>query len=114
MNVNANITASIAATQLDKTEAQKHAQALKVAEQFEEIFVGLMVESLRKSQLTDGGSMFGSGVGSNTYEQWFDKHMSEHLAHTTSIGIRETLIREFQRTGELPDPAKDKGVNHVA
>lgn len=107
MNVNVDNT-----TPINTAEAEKHARALKVAQQFEEIFVGLMVESLRKSQLTDGGSMFGSSVGSNTYEQWFDQHMSEHLAKTTSIGIRETLVREFQRTGELPP--KDKGVNHVA
>jgi Rod binding domain-containing protein len=107
MNVNINNT-----TPVGTAEAQRQAQALKVAQQFEEIFVGLMVQSLRKSQLGNDGGMFGSSVGSNTYEQWFDKHMSEHITKTTSIGIRDTLIREFRRNGELPPAGKE--INHVA
>ena len=100
--------------------ADKHQEALRVARQFEEIFVGMMVQSFRKSQLNDEGGMFGSGVGSSTYEQWFDQHMSTHLAKNSSIGIADTLIRDFRRLGVLPKaghdtkPTPTTGVNHVA
>ncbi len=101
-------------------DATRHQQALEVAHQFEEIFVTMMVQSFRKAQLSDGGGMFGSSVGSSTYEQWFDQHMSEHLAKNSGIGIADTLIRDFQRLGVLPKAeqytktTQAKGVNHVA
>ncbi len=85
---------------------QKQLQAVQVARQFEEIFVRMMVQSFRESCLGDEGGMFGTSVGSGTYEQWFDQHMSSHLARNSNIGIAEALIRDFQRLGEL---AKGEG-----
>jgi Rod binding domain-containing protein len=101
-------------------DATHHQQALEVAQQFEEIFVTMMVQSFRKAQLSDEGGLFGSSVGSNTYEQWFDQHMSSHLAKNSSIGIADTLIRDFRRLGALPKEEhgtrtmQTTGVNHVA
>jgi len=124
MNVNLTSGMNTADSPITKVsadkDASKHQEALRVANQFEEIFVGMMVQSFRKSQLSDEGGMFGGGVGSSTYEQWFDQHMSTHLAKNSSIGIADSLIRDFRRLGVLPKPEHNTkptlttGANHVA
>lgn len=102
------------------TAEQRQLKAIETAHQFEAIFTQMMVQSFRKAQLSDDGGMFGSSVGSSTYEHWFDQHMSAHLAKNSGIGIADTLIRDFQRLGVLPKAehgtktTQAKGVNHVA
>ena len=99
------------------TAVQKQQKAIETAHQFEAIFTQMMVQSFRKGQLSDEGGMFGDSVGSDTYEQWFDEHMSKHLAKNSGIGIAESLIRTLRRHGELPmaEQTTDKpGVTHVA
>jgi peptidoglycan hydrolase FlgJ len=111
-DLNGTGTAPDAVTKLGEDKnAEKYQRAIKVAHQFEEIFLNMMVQSFRKSQLDDSGGMFGNSPGSSTYEEWFDEHMSAHLAKSTTIGIADTLIRDFRRLGELP---KAEGVDHVA
>lgn len=124
--MNVNYTGRIGTTDGSVTkvngsqDAEELQKALDVARQFEEFFVRMMVQSFRKAQLSDEGGMFGNSVGSSTYEQWFDQHMSEHLAKNSGIGIADTLIRDFQRLGVLPKAehgtktTQAKGVNHVA
>lgn len=121
--MNVNYTGRIGTTDGSVTkvngsqDAEELQKALDVARQFEEFFVRMMVQSFRKAQLSDEGGMFGNSVGSSTYEQWFDQHMSEHLAKNSGIGIAASLIRTLRRHGELPmaEQTTDKpGVIHVA
>lgn len=97
-------------------QASRQQKAYDVARQFETFFVRLMVENFRKAQLSEDGGMFGKSVGSNTYQHWFDQHMSEHLAKNSTIGIADTLIRDFRRLGELPKQEQEpaRRITHVA
>ena len=70
---------------------------LAAARQFETLFVKQLVQMLRASASAGGeGSMFGEGPGSDTYAQWFDNNMSEHLAEGDGIGIASMLVRQFE------------------
>ena len=116
-SVNTRVTKSVNTKLTNRdSDAETRKKAIEVAHLFEEFFVQMMVESFRKSQLSEDDGMFGKSVGSNTYEQWFDQHMSKHIAKSSSIGIAATLIRDFQRLGQMPpEKGSENGkVNHVA
>ena len=79
------------------------AEALDTARQFEQIFIQQMLEGMRKSTNIPGGDgMFGDGPGNDTYAQWFDNHMSEHLSKNGNMGIADTLMSEFERWNQIP------------
>lgn len=91
--------------------AQKGRQhAEKVADQFETIFVRTMVQSLRLSATYGGESgMFGVGPGSDTYADWFDQNVAEHVCTSSQVGIKQQLMTDFERSGELAPAAPDTG-----
>ena len=79
------------------------AEALDTSRQFEQIFIQQMLEGMRKSaDIAGGEGLFGDGPGNDTYTQWFDNHLSEHLARSGDLGIAETLMAEFERWHQIP------------
>lgn len=84
------------ATQKDRQHAEK------VADQFETIFVRSMVQSMRLSATYGGESgMFGSGPGSDTYSDWFDQNVAEHVCVSSQVGITQQLMRDFEKSGAI-------------
>lgn len=80
------------------------AKALAVASQFEQVFVRSMVQDLRKTAEFGGDDegMFGSGPGSDTYSDWFDQNLAEHISSSGQVGISQVLMREFEATHQVP------------
>ena len=96
-------------------------KAIRIANQFEQVFVQQMVEAFRKTSMSEENSMFGSGPGSDTYAGWFDQHMSQHLAKNGGVGVAKVILRDLQRFGQLPQaqapqtpPINHKVIDHVA
>ncbi|MEI6128872.1 MAG: rod-binding protein [Planctomycetota bacterium] len=87
---------------------QKRASALKLAKQFEEMFVQNMVSALRKTSEVGGedSGMFGSGPGSDTYAQWFDQNLAEQVSSSGRLGVTDLLMKDFERNGEIPPAPK--------
>lgn len=80
---------------------RKH--AADVAGQFEALFAQQMISGMRKTSDMGGGEgMFGSGPGSDTYEQWFDTLMSDRLTEGRGLGVRDTLLRHWEERGQIP------------
>lgn len=81
-------------------------QALSVARQFEQVFVQMMVSTMRASAEIGGedGGMFGQGPGADTYAEWFDGNLARHLAQGDRIGVAKVLMREFERWRQIPPP----------
>ncbi len=78
-------------------------KALKTANQFEQIFVQMMLQGMRKtSEMAGGEGLFGDGPGNDTYTQWFDNHLAEHLSKNGGLGIADTLMKEFGRWNQIP------------
>ena len=85
------------------TPAQKRARAENVAGKFEAIFVQQFVAGMRRTAaLGEDSALFGSGPGSDTYAQWFDQHLSGHLLQNGGLGVRDTLLRDWERLGQIP------------
>ena len=85
-----------------------------VAREIESLFATLLVSEMRKG-LGDG--FFGGGVGSDTFNGWFDEEIGSSLSSRGSLGladaVHESLIREkaaadaeamrkAKEAGELP------------
>ena len=87
----------------DRTQKER-AHAEQVAQQFETMFVRTLVSSLRQTGSVggEGGGMFGSGPGADTYADWFDQNLAEKVGAAGHLGIKETLLADFERNGELP------------
>jgi len=67
----------------------------KVAEQFESLFVNMMVKSMR-----DANAVFAEGNPLNTaqtrhYQDMYDNQLSIHLAESKGLGMTDTLMRQL-------------------
>jgi len=69
-------------------------QALeKVAQQFEAIFLQMMLKSMRDASF--GDSLFGSQQ-SDMYRDMFDKQLAATLSKNNGIGLADTLVRQLR------------------
>ena len=79
-------------------------EAHKAAQQFEAIFLRMIVKDMRKNATSmTGGGMMGEGVGSDVREGWFDTYMSDHLAATGHVGLADSLYRSWVEAGKVED-----------
>ncbi len=71
--------------------------ALKaVAQQFEGIFINMMLKSMREATLKDG--MFDSEQG-NLYTQLFDQQLAQKLSTGNGLGVADMLVKQLTRSG---------------
>ena len=85
------------------------AEALGTAQQFEQIFVQQMLAGMRKTaQMAGDEGLFGGGPGGDTYTQWFDNHLSEHLTRNGGLGIADKLMGDLERWGQIPQAAAEE------
>ena len=66
----------------------------KVAEQFESIFINMMLKSMRNA--TQRSGLMDSQAG-RMYESMFDQEVSMHLAKNGSLGLAEKIKTQIQR-----------------
>ena len=85
---------------------QARAKAEDVANQFEAVFVQMLVSTLRSTASLGGeeGGMFGQGPGSDTYAGWFDKNVADELTAAGGVGVARSLIADMERHGALEQP----------
>lgn len=92
-----------------RTQARDDSQgALRtVAQQFESLFLGMMVKSMRDASI--GDQLFDSNA-QNTYLEMYDKELSLSLSSQGGIGLADTIVRQLSQNlpagAELPDAAQ--------
>ena len=78
-------------TEIDSLKKASDAEIKKVGEDFESIFLSLMLKEMRNTiSNEEGGGMF-AGEGSDTYGGLFDMFMSQHLASSSQLGIGKAI-----------------------
>ncbi len=79
-----------------KTDAREDSQAAlrTVAEQFESIFLGMMLKSMRDASI--GDQLFDSNA-QNTYMEMYDKELTTSLATKGGIGLADTIVRQLSQ-----------------
>ncbi|TBR38415.1 flagellar assembly peptidoglycan hydrolase FlgJ [Marinomonas agarivorans] len=67
----------------------------KVAQEFESIFINMMLKNMRASNDAIGSDLFSSNE-SKQYREMLDSQMAQSLSKSGGIGISEALIRQLQ------------------
>lgn len=80
-----------------KTRAQKDPDGAlrKVAQEFESIFINMMLKNMRASNDAIGADLFSSNE-SKQYREMLDAQMSQALAKSGGMGIADALVRQLQ------------------
>ena len=80
--------------QLKSNAKADEAGSLKeVAQQFESIFINMMLQSMRKA--TERSGLMDSDAA-QTYESMFDQELALHLSEQGGFGVAEALERQMQ------------------
>lgn len=83
--------------------AQNQDKALKeTAQQFEGMFIQMMMKSMRESVSKDeeGGS-----EGESTFEAMFDREVAHKMAQRNSLGLADMLVRDHERRSQMVSTA---------
>ena len=83
-------------------DSEKSEKVRKVIEEFEGVFMSMMIKQLRE---TDSGEGFFPGDQSDTYGGMFDMFMGQHLARGAQTGL-ETLFESATAKSQLEDYIK--------
>ncbi len=77
----------------------------KAANEFESVFLSLMLKEMRNTLDSDEGGLFG-GDGSDTYGGMFDMFMGQHLSESRPLGIGDTIKAHLEGVSGGVDLAK--------
>ena len=76
---------------VDALKNSSEAEIKKIGEDFESIFLSMMLKEMRNTiSSEEGGGMF-AGEGSDTYGGLFDMFMSQHMAKGNQLGIGQAI-----------------------
>jgi len=104
--VDAQVPASLRVPRQDGTDP---ARVKKVARDFEAMFVGMMLKSMRDTIGTD--KLTGGGHGEETFRSLLDQEYAQTAAKGGGLGVAKMLERELSRSGATP--AAPKGSGHA-
>jgi len=82
-------------TELKGQSRQNSPEAIHAAaQQFEALFIQMLLKNMRDSSLVDGESLFDSDEG-KMYHEMFDRQVSLDMAKKSQIGIADMLVRQL-------------------
>lgn len=94
---------------------RKRAKLKKATQDFEGVFIGMMLKQMRKS-MTGGSPLFGSSYEAKYYQEMVDEKAAQQMSTTGSFGLAKTLYRSMEHTLGLEknsaqlDPGVDPAV----
>jgi len=79
----------------------------KVAQDFEAMFVGMMLKSMRETLGKD--KLTGGGHGEETFRSLLDQEYAQAAARSGSIGLAQMMEKELTHGGAAPAPLNGGG-----
>lgn len=87
--------------------------ALKqVAQQFEQVFMSMLMKSMREANQSFGEDNFLNSSQTQFYQGMLDEQMTMELAQNGGMGLADVLVKQLSRQLDIPaksDDAPDKG-----
>jgi flagellar protein FlgJ len=74
------------------SEQRRPENVRAVAQQFEQVFLGMMLKSMRDAKLADSAM---DGEGTQLYQDLYDKQVTLQMAQGRGLGIADLLFRQF-------------------
>ncbi len=93
----ADIYTNLHGLQSIKTEANREQALLKIARQFESLFVNMMLKNMRAANAVFEKDSVFSGAESRFYRDLLDQQRSLTVAHGKGLGIADALYRQMAR-----------------
>jgi len=87
-------------------KADESGSIKEVAQQFDPIFINMMLQSMRKA--TERSGLMDSDAA-QTYESMFDQELALHLSEQGGFGVAEALERQIQMNQSRPKSAGSEG-----
>ena len=87
-----------------RREATGSAAAKKVAQEFESMFVAMMLKSMRETVGKD--DLTGGGRGEETFRSLLDQEYATAAVRSGGIGLAKSIERELLRSYAAPAPRK--------
>jgi flagellar protein FlgJ len=93
-----------------KMDASRNPEKMvdKVAEQFESIFINMMLKSMRKA--TERSELMDSQA-TRMYESMFDQEVSLHMAKSGSLGLAEKIKAQIEMNQSRPEREEPSGLS---
>lgn len=116
MEINATIPAAAlplvdpqvpASLKARRTEGNDPAKVKKVAQDFEAMFIGMMLKSMRDTVGKD--KLTGGGHGEETFRSLLDQEYAQTAAKSGGIGLATMMEKELTRGAAAPPLTKGSG-----
>ncbi|WP_243370235.1 rod-binding protein [Geotalea sp. SG265] len=76
---------------------KKNINAAKVAKEFESLFVGMMLKSMRET--VGGDTLTGGGHGEDVYRSLLDQEYAKAVAENGSLGLARIIEKQLTAAG---------------
>ena len=90
-----------------KAKGDSPAQAKKVAQEFEAMFVGMMLKSMRETVGKD--KLTGGGHGEETFRSLLDQEYAATASRNGGVGLAKMIEQELTRNGATLPTVKGSG-----
>ncbi|MEA1972371.1 MAG: transglycosylase SLT domain-containing protein [Candidatus Cloacimonadota bacterium] len=91
------------------TNAKNQTDAKKASQQFEAMFVKIMFKSM--TETIENDSLFGSGAGSDYYNDMYLDNMAETVSKTDQVGLANTIYRQITQENNPPKDNEIRPLN---
>ncbi|MDH5392558.1 MAG: flagellar assembly peptidoglycan hydrolase FlgJ [Gammaproteobacteria bacterium] len=87
-----------------RSEARNDSQAAlkEVAQQFESVFVQMMIKTMREASVPLQGDLFHSDQ-TKAYTEMYDKQLGLELSQSNGIGLADVIMRQLSSTQNIKD-----------
>lgn len=83
----------------DRRRTSSRANLEAAGQQFEAVFTGMMLKSMRQAKLTDG--LFDDSQGMQTFQDMQDTQLATSMAQHTPLGIGKAMV-DFLARNQTP------------
>ncbi|GFO70863.1 hypothetical protein GMLC_44420 [Geomonas limicola] len=87
------------------------AKVKKVAQEFEAMFVGMMLKSMRETVGQD--KLTGGGRAEETFRSMLDQEYATEATKSGGIGLAKLLEKELTKNGGNPAQGQAQGIDHA-
>ncbi len=84
-------------TQASATYKSAKARATKATQDFEAVFVGMMLKQMRKSMASDN-PLFGKSSEAKVYQDMMDDSLAQQMSRTGTFGLAKAMMKSIART----------------
>ncbi len=76
---------------------RKRAKLLKATQDFEGVFIGMMLKQMRKS-MAGSSPLFGGSYEAKYYQEMVDEKVAQQMSKTGSFGLAKTLYKSMEHS----------------